>query len=95
LCADTGGMQAFGGSRAPSVGVLARADSVAASRGIGGGGGMHRPGTAKLGETFGGDFYHHNVIALREAHAARVDARHKWCRCCVVRRRELAACESA
>jgi len=47
--ADTGGM--FGGSRAPSVGVLARADSVAGARSGGGGpGGMNRPGTAKLGE---------------------------------------------
>ena len=41
----------FGGSRAPSVGVLARADSVAGARGGGGGaGGINRPGTAKLGE---------------------------------------------
>jgi len=54
VCADTGGMQGFGGSRAPSVGVLPRADSVAASRGGGGGGRlggqMSRPGTAKLGK---------------------------------------------
>lgn len=49
-------MQAFGGSRAPSVGVLARADSVAGARGGGGGGGgggMNRPGTAKLGKSRG------------------------------------------
>jgi hypothetical protein len=47
-------MQGFGGgSRAPSVGVLPRADSVAAARGGGGGrlgGAMSRPGTAKLGK---------------------------------------------
>jgi hypothetical protein len=49
---DTGGMQGFGGGAA-SVGVLPRADSVAASRGGGGGrlgGAMSRPGTAKLGK---------------------------------------------
>ena len=47
-------MQGFGGgSRAASVGVLPRADSVAAARGGGGGrlgGAMSRPGTAKLGK---------------------------------------------
>ena len=54
FAADTGGMQGFGGgSRAESVGVLPRADSVAAARGGGGGrlgGAMSRPGTAKLGK---------------------------------------------
>lgn len=48
--ADTGGMRGFGGSRPPSMAVLARADSVAGSRAGGGGAAFNRPGTAKMGE---------------------------------------------
>ena len=48
--ADTGGMRGFGGSRPPSMPVLARADSVAGSRAGGGGAAFNRPGTAKMGE---------------------------------------------